>query len=118
MPGYTLEEKVEIAMRHLLPKQLIQHGLTANQLRVPPQVISTMASSHTREAGVRNLERKIGSVCRAAAVKVSLHVLAFLLSSLLCHLCSSLLHMHVCTYYFHTYRHVQYIVHVCTCTCM
>ena len=70
IPGYTLEEKVEIASRHLLPKQLTQHGLTSDQLRVPPQVLSTIAGSHTREAGVRNLERMIGTVCRAAAVKV------------------------------------------------
>lgn len=70
IPGYTLEEKVEIASRYLLPKQLTQHGLTTDQLRVPPQVLSAIASSHTREAGVRNLERVIGAVCRAAAVKV------------------------------------------------
>ena len=70
IPGYTLEEKVEIASRHLLPKQLTQHGLTSEQLRVPPQVLSSIAGSHTREAGVRNLERMIGAVCRAAAVKV------------------------------------------------
>jgi ATP-dependent Lon protease len=70
IPGYTLEEKVEIGSRHLLPKQLTQHGLTSEQLRVPPQVLSAIAGSHTREAGVRNLERMIGAVCRAAAVKV------------------------------------------------
>ena len=68
--GYTLEEKVEIASRHLLPKQLTQHGLTSEQLRVPPTALSAIAGSHTREAGVRNLERMIGTVCRAAAVKV------------------------------------------------
>ena len=75
IPGYTLEEKVEIGSRHLLPKQLTQHGLTSDQLRVPPQALSKMASSHTREAGVRNLERVIGSVCRAAAVKVYIMIM-------------------------------------------
>ena len=90
--GYTQEEKVEIAMQHLILKQLEQHGLVLDQLRIPPQIISVIgqdeivksiivviltvdslfhaAASYTREAGVRNLERMVGSVCRAVAVKV------------------------------------------------
>lgn len=70
MSGYTLEEKVEIASRHLLPKQLDLHGLTGKQLDLPTSVLSHMVSSYTAEAGVRSLERVLGSVCRAAAVKV------------------------------------------------
>lgn len=70
VPGYTLEEKVEIASRHLLPKQLDLHGLTAEQLDLPTSVLSHMVSSYTAEAGVRSLERVLGSVCRSAAVKV------------------------------------------------
>jgi ATP-dependent Lon protease len=71
VPGYTCEEKVEIALRHLLPKQLKQHGLTPEQLKIPALTMSTIAANYTREAGVRNLERNIGAVCRAVAVKVA-----------------------------------------------
>ncbi|CAI8038910.1 Lon protease homolog 2, peroxisomal [Geodia barretti] len=69
--GYTSEEKVEIAVRHLLPKQLKQHGLTPDQLTIPPSTLATIANNYTREAGVRGLERNIGAICRSVAVKVA-----------------------------------------------
>ncbi|XP_029379220.1 lon protease homolog 2, peroxisomal [Echeneis naucrates] len=71
VPGYTQEEKVEIAHRHLIPNQLEQHGLTPQQLLIPQDTTQDIISRHTREAGVRSLERKIGAVCRAVAVKVA-----------------------------------------------
>jgi ATP-dependent Lon protease len=69
-PGYTKEEKLEIAKRHLLPKQLEHHGLTADHLQFNDASLKLIISGYTREAGVRNLERKIGAICRGAAVKV------------------------------------------------
>uniref|UniRef100_A0A672NXM8 Lon protease homolog 2, peroxisomal n=1 Tax=Sinocyclocheilus grahami TaxID=75366 RepID=A0A672NXM8_SINGR len=71
VPGYTQEEKVEIAHRHLIPHQLEQHGLTPQQLQIPQDTIKDIISKYTREAGVRSLERKIGAICRAVAVKVA-----------------------------------------------
>lgn len=71
VPGYTQEEKVEIAHRHLIPKQLEEHGLTPQQLHIPQSATQDIISRYTREAGVRSLERKIGTVCRAVAVKVA-----------------------------------------------
>uniref|UniRef100_A0A673N7B7 Lon peptidase 2, peroxisomal n=1 Tax=Sinocyclocheilus rhinocerous TaxID=307959 RepID=A0A673N7B7_9TELE len=69
VPGYTQEEKVEIAHRHLIPHQLEQHGLTPQQLQIPQDTTKDIISKYTREAGVRSLERKIGAICRAVAVK-------------------------------------------------
>ncbi|KAL3860391.1 hypothetical protein ACJMK2_010516 [Sinanodonta woodiana] len=71
IPGYTLEEKVNIASSHLIPKQLKNHGLTAEQIQIPTETIRMIAASYTREAGVRNLDRKLASVCRAVAVRVA-----------------------------------------------
>ncbi|XP_029008463.1 lon protease homolog 2, peroxisomal [Betta splendens] len=71
VPGYTQEEKVEIAHRHLIPNQLEQHGLTPQQLHIPQDTTQGIISRYTREAGVRSLERKIGAICRAVAVKVA-----------------------------------------------
>ncbi|GAA6101789.1 lon protease homolog 2, peroxisomal [Tachysurus ichikawai] len=71
VPGYTQEEKVEIAHRHLIPHQLEQHGLTPQQLQIPQDTTQEIISKYTREAGVRSLERKIGAICRAVAVKVA-----------------------------------------------
>lgn len=71
VPGYTQEEKVEIAHRHLIPKQLEEHGLTPQQLNIPQSTTQDIISRYTREAGVRSLERRIGTVCRAVAVKVA-----------------------------------------------
>ncbi|KAJ8281198.1 hypothetical protein GJAV_G00064620 [Gymnothorax javanicus] len=71
VPGYTQEEKVEIAHRHLIPHQLEQHGLTPQQLQIPQDTTKEIISRYTREAGVRSLERKFGAICRAVAVKVA-----------------------------------------------
>uniref|UniRef100_A0A8C8DXI4 Lon protease homolog 2, peroxisomal n=1 Tax=Oryzias sinensis TaxID=183150 RepID=A0A8C8DXI4_9TELE len=71
VPGYTQEEKVEIAHRHLIPNQLEQHGLTPQQLHIPQESTQDIICRYTREAGVRSLERKIGAICRAVAVKVA-----------------------------------------------
>ncbi|XP_062277106.1 lon protease homolog 2, peroxisomal [Scomber scombrus] len=71
VPGYTQEEKVEIAHRHLIPNQLEQHGLTPQQLHIPQDTTQDIIAGYTREAGVRSLERKIGAICRAVAVKVA-----------------------------------------------
>ncbi|XP_028263342.1 lon protease homolog 2, peroxisomal isoform X3 [Parambassis ranga] len=71
VPGYTQEEKVEIAHRHLIPNQLEQHGLTPQQLHIPQDTTQDIISRYTQEAGVRSLERKIGAICRAVAVKVA-----------------------------------------------
>ncbi|XP_060892926.1 lon protease homolog 2, peroxisomal isoform X1 [Labrus mixtus] len=71
VPGYTQEEKVEIAHRHLIPNQLEQHGLTPQQLHIPQDSVQDIISRYTREAGVRSLERKFGAICRAVAVRVA-----------------------------------------------
>ncbi|KAK3576379.1 hypothetical protein CHS0354_018926 [Potamilus streckersoni] len=71
IPGYTQEEKVNIASSHLIPKQLKNHGLTSEQIQIPDETIRTIAANYTREAGVRNLDRKLAAVCRAVAVRVA-----------------------------------------------
>ncbi|KAM6937385.1 lon protease homolog 2, peroxisomal [Xenentodon cancila] len=71
VPGYTQEEKVEIAHRHLIPNQLEQHGLTPQQLHIPQETTQDIICRYTREAGVRSLERKIAAICRAVAVRVA-----------------------------------------------
>ncbi|XP_038068669.1 lon protease homolog 2, peroxisomal-like [Patiria miniata] len=71
VPGYTQEEKLHIATRHLIPKQLKEHGLTAEQIQFPENSVKIIIAKYTREAGVRTLERKIGAVCRAVAVHVA-----------------------------------------------
>ena len=70
IPGYTHHEKLMIARRHLLPRQLNENGLTAEQLRMSDEAILTIIGDYTREAGVRSLERRIGGVCRARAAAV------------------------------------------------
>ncbi|XP_072135730.1 lon protease homolog 2, peroxisomal isoform X3 [Mobula birostris] len=71
VPGYIQEEKMEIAHRHLIPKQLELHGLTPQQIQIQHEATEGIISRYTREAGVRSLERKIGAICRAVAVKVA-----------------------------------------------
>ncbi|XP_054426283.1 lon protease homolog 2, peroxisomal [Pteronotus mesoamericanus] len=71
VPGYTQEEKIEIAHRHLIPKQLEQHGLTPQQIQIPQVTTLDIITRYTREAGVRSLDRKLGALCRAVAVKVA-----------------------------------------------
>ncbi|MDQ3931104.1 MAG: hypothetical protein M3328_18405, partial [Chloroflexota bacterium] len=68
--GYTEEEKVQIARCHLLPKQIEVHGLEAGFLEVPDRMLRTIIRTHTREAGVRELERKLATICRKAARRV------------------------------------------------
>jgi ATP-dependent Lon protease len=71
LPGYTSEEKGEIARRHLLPRQMAEHGLAKEQVEVADDAIDGLIASYTREAGVRNLEREIAALCRSAAVKIA-----------------------------------------------
>jgi len=68
LPGYTQEEKLEIAMRHLIPKALDDHGLDLTRADITESALKGLISSYTREAGVRNLKREIASVCRSVAV--------------------------------------------------
>ena len=67
LPGYTEEEKLEIAREHLVDKQVLNHGLTGEQLVFTDAALRAVIRGFTREAGVRNLEREIGSICRKAA---------------------------------------------------
>jgi len=67
LAGYTEEDKLQIARRHLIPKQLREHGLTDENLRFDDEALVHMIRSYTREAGLRNLEREIGTVCRKIA---------------------------------------------------
>jgi len=70
--GYTQEEKVEIAMRHLVPKQLKEHGLKSSQAKFTRKLIAKVIENYTRESGVRNLERKIGALARHVAKSVAM----------------------------------------------
>jgi ATP-dependent Lon protease len=71
IPGYTREEKLQIAQRHLVPKQIAEHGLTDDQIKLPSDALTTVIEQYTREAGVRNLEREVANVIRAIAVKIA-----------------------------------------------
>ncbi|MBL9027133.1 MAG: endopeptidase La [Myxococcales bacterium] len=71
IPGYTRREKLAIARRHLLPKQLSEHGLTEQNLEVTDQALELIIDHYTREAGVRSLERQVAAVIRGVAVKVA-----------------------------------------------
>lgn len=73
LPGYTEEEKLEIASRYLVKRQLKENGLKVKQCRWGRIALRKVIEDYTREAGVRNLEREIGSVCRSVAAKVALH---------------------------------------------
>jgi ATP-dependent Lon protease len=73
LPGYTEEEKLEIASRYLVKRQLKDNGLKVKQCRWGRIALRKVIEDYTREAGVRNLEREIGSVCRSVAAKVALH---------------------------------------------
>lgn len=70
--GYTQEEKVEIAIKHLIPKQLKEHGLKASQVKFTKPAVSKIINSYTRESGVRSLERKVGTVVRHVAKSVAM----------------------------------------------
>ena len=61
IPGYTREEKLEIAKRHLVPKQIAEHGLDDAEIAFPDDALITLIEQYTREAGVRNLEREVAT---------------------------------------------------------
>ncbi len=69
--GYTEEEKVQIAEAFLIPKQIKDHGLTEAMVSIPTETVRKIIREHTREAGVRNFERELASVCRKIARKVA-----------------------------------------------
>ena len=71
LSGYTRQDKHNIAKQFLVPKQLEEHGLSAERCDVKSDAIFSIVDSYTREAGVRNLEREVGSLCRGVAVKVA-----------------------------------------------
>ena len=71
LAGYTLDEKVHIAKRYLVPRQLAENGLKRSQVSFAEAALRAIADEYTREAGVRNLEREIGSVCRKLAREVA-----------------------------------------------
>ncbi|MAX09669.1 MAG: endopeptidase La [Candidatus Marinimicrobia bacterium] len=70
--GYIVEEKIEIAKKHLIPKQIKEHGLMGKEIKFSNQGIRLLIESYTREAGVRNLERQVANVCRKVAKDISL----------------------------------------------
>ena len=71
IPGYTIAEKQKIAERHLLPKQIGEHGLRPEQIQLTEKAITEIIERHTREAGVRSLERELASVIRGVAMKIA-----------------------------------------------
>lgn len=71
LSGYTEEEKLEISRRHLIPKQIEENGLTEDHIAFEDEAISKVVRDYTREAGLRNLEREIGNVCRKVARAVT-----------------------------------------------
>jgi ATP-dependent Lon protease len=71
LSGYTEEEKMRIARLHLIPKQMRENGITEEHIELTDEGIKTIISGYTREAGLRNLERELGAVCRKVAVKVA-----------------------------------------------
>jgi len=72
IPGYTEDEKLNIAQRYLLPKQMEQHGLKKDELQVSEQVLLDIIRYYTRESGVRNLEREIAKICRKVVKRLAL----------------------------------------------
>ena len=71
LAGYTEDEKLEIAKRHLVPKQLDEHGLSPEHLVFTDKALKALINTYTREAGLRNLEREIAAICRKVARKVA-----------------------------------------------
>ncbi len=72
LSGYTEEEKVQIASRHIVPKQLKAHGLSDKDLAIPDAVLRSIIREYTREAGLRNLEREIAAICRKVAMRFAM----------------------------------------------
>ena len=73
MTGYLQEEKEEIAKRHLIPKELANHGLKASQLKFKKDILAHIIDDYTRESGVRSLERQIATICRKVDTKLALN---------------------------------------------
>ena len=71
LPGYTEVEKLKIAQQFLVPRQLEAHGLRKSQLQFSPDALRGIIRNYTREAGVRNLEREIATICRKVATDVA-----------------------------------------------
>ncbi len=71
LTGYTQEEKVKIAERYLIPRQLSENGLTADQFRITTKALNSIICGYTMEAGVRNLERQIANACRGVAAQIA-----------------------------------------------
>ena len=71
LPGYTDHEKTRIAKRYLVPRQLSENGIKPKQLTIHDNILDTLIDGYTREAGVRNLERTIGSICRSVATDIA-----------------------------------------------
>lgn len=69
--GYTQEEKIKIAEKYLIPRQMAENGLTSAQFKMTLKALNTIIAGYTREAGVRNLEREIASVCRGVAAQIA-----------------------------------------------
>lgn len=70
-PSYTEQEKIHIASKYLVPKQIVENGLKKSQITVPKESLETIVREYTREAGVRWLQREIGTVCRKAARQIA-----------------------------------------------
>lgn len=71
IPGYTEEEKLNIAQKFIIPKQVAEHGLHENQIKFDREAIKFIIRNHTREAGLRNLEREVAAICRGVAHQIA-----------------------------------------------
>ena len=71
LSGYTEQEKLGIAKSYLIPRQLTEHGISEKNIEIPDKTLLQVIAQYTREAGVRNLEREIGHLCRKVARKVA-----------------------------------------------
>ena len=71
LPGYTQQEKLFIAMKHLVPRQITNHGLKRGQITLPRPTVEKVIADYTREAGVRNLDRELAGLCRKAARRIA-----------------------------------------------
>ena len=77
LSGYTVEEKVNIAIKHLIPKQLVEHGMKKGDVKFPRKVIQFIIEAYTRESGVRQLEKRIAGVIRAKAKQLAMEEKAY-----------------------------------------
>src|SRR5260370_28924325 len=71
LQGYTEDDKVHIAVRYLIPKQIDENGLTKEQIEIPEEAVRFISRHYTREARGRNLERNIGAMCRKQAGRIA-----------------------------------------------